>query len=625
MLARFYREIKSQIEVYGMINKKLYAVLVGIDQYPIPVPNLNACKKDVHRMVETLRSGFSSSAFEPMILLDEKATKSNIIKAFRNHLSKTRKGELALFYFSGHGSRQATASAFLKEGLSPDGFDETLVCYDSRSQGGQDLADKEMAVLLEELWQHRPRIICIFDCCHSASLTRHSKSELPEFRPRFSPPNSIPPPLSAYLDGHFSRQRRLAVPEAPHISLSACQRNQIALEENDRGLFTHYLTQTWKEKGLDQSMGKMLQSIKLDLGNSLQQFNLRQDPQLEVYSGIFPNSTLFTGKPIEDHRLARLFRSRQTCYINLGGLEGVKKGQSILMSKCLNEKRLEATVLEVGPEISRLQLNTDWNDKTVWVRTSFPNLPLKAQFEVQGSDFFRTSFDQALEQTGVQANFRGLSSKAPFQLTENKGVIHLRSQDAHFQTNLAQVPNHKWASKLSEILFYCLRWHNGLHLQSDIQSFEEFDFFFSNPSSKKNISTTNWTVSIPPGKSRIGIQVRGRNRGELPCYATLLYFSHNFGIHTFPPVPVPPNSEDVVLFGGAPDQFVYLPKHMDSNKVHLRLLVSSRKPDWHLIFQAQIQNQHPRQHKIPTNSHSNDVLNLTEWSAKKLSLYLTSS
>jgi Caspase domain len=152
--------------------RNIYALLVGIDAYQAPVRPLRGCKNDIHQ-VETLlaaRAQTSGDRFYAKVLTDTAATRLAIIEGFRQHLRQAKADDVALFYYSGHGSQQKSPPEFWH--LEPDRLDETLVCHDSRKPGSWDLADKELAQLITEVAESKPHVAVILDCCHSGSGTR---------------------------------------------------------------------------------------------------------------------------------------------------------------------------------------------------------------------------------------------------------------------------------------------------------------------------------------------------------------------------------------------------------------------------------------------------------------------
>jgi Caspase domain len=151
---------RDSFEVNSNMPRSINALLVGIDRYQHPVSPLNGCVNDIEAFDDYLRQrveGADSARLELRVLTDQQATRAAIIAGFREHLKPARKGDVALFYYA-----------------EPDRLDETLVCHDSRSPGGHDLADKELAQLVHEVAAGRAHAVVILDCCHSGSGTRNA-------------------------------------------------------------------------------------------------------------------------------------------------------------------------------------------------------------------------------------------------------------------------------------------------------------------------------------------------------------------------------------------------------------------------------------------------------------------
>lgn len=100
----------------------VYAFLVGIDQYQSPVPPLRGCVNDITAVHEFLKSrvAIDGKGLETLVLLNEQATVQAVIDGFRNFLKRAEKGDVALFYYGGHGS-QAIVPAGLEQ-FEPDGL-----------------------------------------------------------------------------------------------------------------------------------------------------------------------------------------------------------------------------------------------------------------------------------------------------------------------------------------------------------------------------------------------------------------------------------------------------------------------------------------------------------------------
>lgn len=149
----------------------LHALLIGINDYPEPVPVLRGCLNDVQRLNAYLESYCRTFgvAYRPLILCDQQATRQGVIDAFERHFRVAEKDDCCLFQYSGHGARWPAPEAFWH--LEPDRMMESLVCYDSRQPGGFDLMDKELSYLIWQASQNTERpFVSILDSCHSGDM-----------------------------------------------------------------------------------------------------------------------------------------------------------------------------------------------------------------------------------------------------------------------------------------------------------------------------------------------------------------------------------------------------------------------------------------------------------------------
>lgn len=224
------------------MTRTLYATLVGIDGYQWPVPALSGCVNDIDAVAHLLQEFGRAGGFavDLHVLKNAQATRSNIIAGFREHLSKAVGNDVALFYYSGHGSQESAPEEFWH--IEPDHLIETLVCYDSRMDDNWDLADKELAVLIAGVAARKPHVLCILDCCHSGNGTRAALED--GLAIRRAPTDRRPRPLESFLDGSFSTKgerdasadtKRLVIPEGRHVLLAACRSGETAKEVNEDG------------------------------------------------------------------------------------------------------------------------------------------------------------------------------------------------------------------------------------------------------------------------------------------------------------------------------------------------------------------------------------------------------
>jgi len=270
------------------MSQTLYGLLVGINDYPEPIPKLTGCVNDVNAIASFLRSRIASKNLDLQLLTltNEAATYDGIIAAFRQHLGQARQNDLVFFSFSGHGSQEKAPSELLVTQRDP--LNETLVCWDSRLERGRDLADKELAKLIGEVAKNSPQITVLLDCCHSGSGTR-------EMNTRYVEPDRRPRPIDSYLftladvqqPSQLSQQRDLedntsisSVFRGRHVLLAACHASETAKEYNAkaRGAFSYFLLET-----LQQANTALTYRDAFKRTNALIRAQVpRQSPQLEA-------------------------------------------------------------------------------------------------------------------------------------------------------------------------------------------------------------------------------------------------------------------------------------------------------------------------------------------------------
>ncbi|HHP7231629.1 MAG TPA: caspase domain-containing protein, partial [Xenococcaceae cyanobacterium] len=252
------------------MTHNIYALLVGIDNYDPnsvnPVPTLQGCANDINAIENYLQDRVAGkwTLQQPQKLIDKQATRQGIIEGFQQYLTQADRDDIALFYYSGHGGQEKAPMEFWH--LEPDRLNETLVCYDSRTSGSHDLADKELRYLLAQVAEKNPRVIVILDCCHSGSGTRNIPQGV-----RLAPEDTRKRDLSSFIfteDPTFNnllltaekvgqKNTGIDLPKGRHILLAACRDYQYAKEyrgEDDqtRGAFSYFLL-----KSLEQTNGSL--------------------------------------------------------------------------------------------------------------------------------------------------------------------------------------------------------------------------------------------------------------------------------------------------------------------------------------------------------------------------------
>jgi len=337
-----------------MAEKKIYALLVGINEYLSPnVSNLSGTQKDLEDMQDYILSNYNAFEKKVAVLKDEEATRANIIKHFEQHLGQAQEGDIVLFYYSGHGSWGKTNEAFFK--FDPDGREEGLVCHDSRVDNQFDLADKEMAVLLNYVARNNAEVVLLIDSCHSGSVTRYADAST-----RLTGESDQVRALSDYLydstlDEHRNYYTELAaqnggeiseIPMSRHLLLSACSERELARETKDGGWFTQSLLATLKE---NESLSYF--QVYSQVFSAISQKHEKQTPQLEAYGLFNSNNVFLTGeKSLTKSTRFRIGKSAKTNSFRVDF--GAQTGFPLDISRAINfnvyESKDSEDVLGVG-------------------------------------------------------------------------------------------------------------------------------------------------------------------------------------------------------------------------------------------------------------------------------------
>lgn len=152
------------------------ALIVAIGSYPENSGwNKLSSANDARLMrMILIQQGFKDSNISTLV--NEKATKYNILKSLESLTIQSQKGDVVVFHFSGHGQQIAD-----KNGDELDGYDEALIPYDARKsasaqyQGEKHLLDDEVNGFLYRLREKvsaKGDVIFFLDACHSGTATR---------------------------------------------------------------------------------------------------------------------------------------------------------------------------------------------------------------------------------------------------------------------------------------------------------------------------------------------------------------------------------------------------------------------------------------------------------------------
>lgn len=219
------------------------AVIVGIADYPGYWNDLNYTDDDAIEMRAMLLS-YSSiwSSGNIQLLLDSQATRQNILNALVNMFNAGSSGDTFLYFHSSHGNYTSDQSPYDES----DGYDETLVCYDT------ELLDDTLASYIQQYMPSGARFVMLVDTCHSGGMIDGSKQEEWQVRTFHKPENPLQCPLKP--DDGLEKDIKKAIDaknakDPGNISncviVTACRADEYSYEYPAlaHGVFSYYLLQ----------------------------------------------------------------------------------------------------------------------------------------------------------------------------------------------------------------------------------------------------------------------------------------------------------------------------------------------------------------------------------------------
>lgn len=281
-----------------MPKRSIYAVIAAINAYNPPVTALRGCIHDAGVWEAYLNKEKDDHDVHIHMLQDAEVTKQALTDAIRESLTNTGKGDIFFFYYSGHGTRETADPVF--SDIEQDKALESLVCHDSIIYQRGDfvynlLSDKELHYLLSAHGKEGAHILTVFDCCHTGSITRNmfaaeqngtalERKYIPTERMSFIAPmrrwNQFLFAENITRDQVEEKGWMKVVPQRRHVTLSACQNDESAYEQNGRGIFTDNMHEVLKRSGGALSYYDLQSRVRLFTQNQF-----RQTPEVYAIKG----------------------------------------------------------------------------------------------------------------------------------------------------------------------------------------------------------------------------------------------------------------------------------------------------------------------------------------------------
>ncbi|TWU10144.1 caspase family protein [Allorhodopirellula heiligendammensis] len=583
---------------------EIYALLVGINDYPSHVGRLYGCVNDVQHFSDYLLDNYDRNRLHIETLLDADATRENVIERFRAHLGRADKDDVCVFQYCGHGARSKSAVEFRK--FYPDGWDEGLVCYNSRDPGCTDLADKELAVLLAEVAKNSPHLAVIFDCCHSGSATR-SADDFTQFRARQTHEIPHERPLESYLDGFYidllNKGESLEIPVSRHILLAACERVQKAWEGNDhRGVFTSTLLEVLEQSGTRISYADLFVRCRAMVRKRAD----NQNPQFETYKSFNAYGDFLSGVASQAARRYSVSFENNGWQVACGALHGLASAPEQHVELALYSEssptRLAgyATTTRVGPQKSDLKLldlEADSSARYQAEITSLPVPPLAVNVDgdAAGIDVLQDSLAASENRADGFALLHSIPARGRYLLVADDGRYLLKHRETGELIQGAIGYTQQAAAYMFSILKRIAAWERAVTLRNESTRLELDDV----PFKFCEVFSDTKQYEYPGAEITIGIDsqdgdwkvVRGtlkaENRSSQPLHMLLTHFSEDYGIQVLYNERIEPtDAEFTITLDGNAVFNLALEECEGDDAIHtFKIIVSTEKVDDFLIGQ----------------------------------------
>ena len=240
-------------------ESKVYAVIVGVAKYN-HIESLQYSDNDAFKVYAHMKSPEGGALPEKQIavLIDDEASKDNIVEAMENMFSRADANDLIMFYFSGHGRAGAFAA------------------YDGDNPSDAALYHSDVIEIMKN--SEAKHKIVFADACHSGSLKSSSKST----------------PVSEIIAGYYESLDNSPGGTGTAILVSSKAEEKSQESSGTRqGVFSYYLIKGLRgEADTDEDMIVSLEELyKFVRINTMKYTNNFQTPTLNG-SGYDPDMPL---------------------------------------------------------------------------------------------------------------------------------------------------------------------------------------------------------------------------------------------------------------------------------------------------------------------------------------------
>ena len=245
---------------------------VGISQYQSDkISDLTVCHQDAQAVVGAFKR-MMRDQLQHRLLIDKQATKQQIQEGIEWLAETAKPGDLAVFYYSGHGASDKDDGSD-----ETDGIEEFICPYDCGMQPGiaSFIRDDELGRWLSAVRHKTDRLAIIFDSCHSGTAVMAAQKATPK---------EIPPAIVRVLIGDDKppKQGIATTEQVPgQLLLAGCHDNELSyiLRNASNSLLTTYLLQLL-EKPEITTFQELYKHVSQQVVGRIEQMGLQQTPRI---------------------------------------------------------------------------------------------------------------------------------------------------------------------------------------------------------------------------------------------------------------------------------------------------------------------------------------------------------
>lgn len=539
------------------VKPNLYALVVGIDAYEdqvvlnqkVAFPKLRGCVADATKIRRYLENDGSFDQKHIRFLTNQQATKTEIVNAFQN-LGQAGKDDVIVFYYSGHGTQElADATVWTSE---QDGKLECLVSYYDEDHADDYLiSDKELRYLINGVSKNGAHITVISDCCHSGDNTRDAElirltyegvieRRIPYVFPQRTWEKFIF--SGEHSPGDFAgRHIDTVLPPVRHVSFSACESDESAVEVSGEGVFTKYLLKSLEASGGRLSYAALHGRVKQMLNNAFGQTPVMYIPPA-FHRELALNNVFNKPGGAGNTTYADVIRDGAGNWVlQRGAVHGIGRATGGITVRD-DDKVFEAKVRSVGADTTILEFDNavEPEPDTTKVYRGYVEGLMSQQLKIYVNNVDNALADSLLFteklmfEIPAQARLEAKEAEADYTLSFRNGRAVLTKPFDTFRPVVEQLAldSDAFASELLKDLKHISNWHFLKNLRNDAAAGTPLRIEVSDADGKP-IAADNDVVRLDyqqvDGEWKGSIRIKIANTSSRKLYCCCVFLDAGFG------------------------------------------------------------------------------------------------